>query len=465
MSGFLKQSTAVTIKFGPFLDATDGVTPETGLAGGGTEISKAGGAYASGPTLGTHDAEGEYPLALTSGNTDTVGLLKIKSFDGSVHCPVWVEYQVIEEAVYDALFAASALGYVANAPVNVAQFGGSNGTFSSGRPEVNTTHVGGTAQTARDLGAGVLISPGTGTGEISVTSGVIASNLTQIGGDAQSATDLKDFTDAGYDPATNKVQGVVLVDLTTDLTTKTGFALTQTFPSNFSAMVINATGGVAPDWGNIQDPGAAVDLTQTSILQVQDQVSVSDLDATAVTQIWSNVTRTLTAGTNIALTKGVGLLGLNDIAATDVVSGGAINTNGGAVSTVTTVTNAVTPDAAAVRNAIGLASANLDAQLAALDTLLDSILADTGTDGVALSAAVRNQIADAIIRRTLTNVKASSDGDALSQRSLYGALNMMFRSSISGTTQTVSDVDGTTLGTFTLTLGSGGEITSIVFAS
>lgn len=44
-------------------------------------------------------------------------------------------------------------------------------------------------------------------------------DLTQIGGDAQSATDLKDFADAGYDPATNKVQGVVLVDT---LTTYTG---------------------------------------------------------------------------------------------------------------------------------------------------------------------------------------------------------------------------------------------------
>lgn len=37
----------------------------------------------------------------------------------------------------------------------------------------------------------------------------------QLGGGAQSATDLKDFADAGYDPATNKVQGVVLVDTTT----------------------------------------------------------------------------------------------------------------------------------------------------------------------------------------------------------------------------------------------------------
>jgi len=40
-------------------------------------------------------------------------------------------------------------------------------------------------------------------------------DVTQIGGDTQSATDLKDFADAGYDPSTNKVEGVKLVDTTT----------------------------------------------------------------------------------------------------------------------------------------------------------------------------------------------------------------------------------------------------------
>jgi hypothetical protein len=36
--------------------------------------------------------------------------------------------------------------------------------------------------------------------------------VTQIGGDTQSATDLKDFADAGYDPATNKLTGAVELD-------------------------------------------------------------------------------------------------------------------------------------------------------------------------------------------------------------------------------------------------------------
>jgi len=47
-------------------------------------------------------------------------------------------------------------------------------------------------------------------------------NLTEMGGVAQSATDLKDFADAGYDPATNKVQGVVLVDTCTTNTDMRG---------------------------------------------------------------------------------------------------------------------------------------------------------------------------------------------------------------------------------------------------
>lgn len=45
--------------------------------------------------------------------------------------------------------------------------------------------------------------------------GVPEVDITHIGGAAQSATDLKDFADDGYDPATNKVQGVVLVDTLT----------------------------------------------------------------------------------------------------------------------------------------------------------------------------------------------------------------------------------------------------------
>lgn len=100
---FVRKSTAQTEKVGPFLDKTDGVTEEVGLGGDATEISKDGGAFATGPVLGTHDAEGWYPVALTTDHTDTLGSLVIKSHAVATHLPVWHSFQVIPAKVYDSL--------------------------------------------------------------------------------------------------------------------------------------------------------------------------------------------------------------------------------------------------------------------------------------------------------------------------------------------------------------------------
>jgi len=102
-----------------------------------------------------HEGDGLYMCELDATDTNTVGQLSLW-----VHVATALlvrhDFQVVEEAVYDAMFAASALGYVANAPVNVAQFGGSNGTFASGRPEVNTTHAAGTAWNSGGITAATL---------------------------------------------------------------------------------------------------------------------------------------------------------------------------------------------------------------------------------------------------------------------------------------------------------------------
>lgn len=90
----------------------------------------------------------------------------------------------------------AALGANGNMKSDVRDFNGNAGTFSSGRPEVNTSHWGGTA----------------------IASANVRANLVQIGGDTQSGTDAKDFFDTGYDPATHKVQGVVLTDTATTVT-------------------------------------------------------------------------------------------------------------------------------------------------------------------------------------------------------------------------------------------------------
>lgn len=51
-----------------------------------------------------------------------------------------------------------------------------------GSGRVDVIKVAGTTQTARDLGASVLLSAGTGTGQLDFTSGVVKSNVTQYNG-------------------------------------------------------------------------------------------------------------------------------------------------------------------------------------------------------------------------------------------------------------------------------------------
>lgn len=70
------------------------------------------------------------------------------------------------------------------------QYGGAEGDFTvtNALLDVNTKAVNGTAQTARDLGLSVLLSSGTGTGQLDVTSGVVKANLAQILGTALTET-------------------------------------------------------------------------------------------------------------------------------------------------------------------------------------------------------------------------------------------------------------------------------------
>lgn len=85
----------------------------------------------------------------------------------------------------------------------------------AGVPEVDVTHWIGTAAATPTV-AGVPevdVTHWIGTAAATPTvAGVPEVDVTHLGGGAQSATDLKDFADAGYDPATNKVEGVKLAD-------------------------------------------------------------------------------------------------------------------------------------------------------------------------------------------------------------------------------------------------------------
>jgi hypothetical protein len=109
---YLRQSTAVDLGIGPFID-DDGITPATGLSITQAEVrlKKNNGAWAqvNDSTTATHEEEGWYEKEFDATDTNTVGILIVAVYiSGSLAW--WQRYQVVEEAIYDALFAASATG-------------------------------------------------------------------------------------------------------------------------------------------------------------------------------------------------------------------------------------------------------------------------------------------------------------------------------------------------------------------
>lgn len=158
MATWLKQSTAVDVMFGPFVDATDGVTPETALSITQPDIllSKNGGAFAqknASQTL-SHGSNGWYPANLNATDTNTLGSLVVAIYESGA-LPVWREFMVVPANVWDSFFGADKLevdqvqllGTAVATPtvagvqeVDITHFGGVAGTFASGRPEVNASH-------------------------------------------------------------------------------------------------------------------------------------------------------------------------------------------------------------------------------------------------------------------------------------------------------------------------------------
>lgn len=74
-AGEVRQATETPIAIGPFVDATDGVTPETGLANDEGRLY-INGAYFGKLALGEYDAEGMYAATLSAAQTAALGRLE-----------------------------------------------------------------------------------------------------------------------------------------------------------------------------------------------------------------------------------------------------------------------------------------------------------------------------------------------------------------------------------------------------
>ncbi len=121
----LRQSTAVKVPVGPFVDASDGFTPETGVTLGAADAAELV-KHDSGSTVDisgatfTHLQDGLYNLSLTASHTDTLGLLTVFIADTSVCRPVKQQFMVVPSVVWDSFIGGSD-----TIPADVHQISGS----------------------------------------------------------------------------------------------------------------------------------------------------------------------------------------------------------------------------------------------------------------------------------------------------------------------------------------------------
>jgi hypothetical protein len=102
----LKQSTAVTVKVGPFYDSTDGVTLEASLTLSQSDCilfkNNGAGAQKNDSSSATYDTAGMYGVPLNATDTATLGPLKLV-INESGALGVWDEWMVVPENIYNSL--------------------------------------------------------------------------------------------------------------------------------------------------------------------------------------------------------------------------------------------------------------------------------------------------------------------------------------------------------------------------
>lgn len=277
---------------------------------------------------------------------------------------------------------------------------------ANGQIDANTVKVGGQTASA----AGTVTFPGT----IASTTNITAGTITTV-------TNLTNAPTAGDLTATMKSSVTTAASAATPAVTvsdKTGFSLSSAgvqaiwdaltsalttvgsvgkrIADNLDAAItsrlapttsgrtldVTATGEAGIDWANIGSPTTAVNLSGTTVKTATDV-------ETDTADIQTRLPAALVSG---RMDSSVGAMAANTLTASAL-----------ATDAVTEIqTGLSTLDAAGVRTAVGLASANLDTQLGAIDDYIDTEVAaiKAKTDNLPASPAAAGDIPTAAAIRT-----------------------------------------------------------------
>ena len=287
---FLRQNTAVMVTVGPFYDKTDGVTIKTALTITNEKLTltadtDAGSAptnildNVTGATSGTandlnyitgNDA-GMMQLELAAADTNRVGRMTLSITDAANHVPVFHEYFVLPQAIFDWL-----TGVIVPLPANVTQLLGTAWLTpgTAGTPDVNVKLW--NALTTVEL----PLVPTTAGRKLDVSAGGEAGVDWANVGSPTTAVDLSGTT----------IKTTQKVDVDTIKTNPVVNAGTITFPTTATlASTTNITAGtIATVSGNVNGSvGSVTGLTASDVGAIKTQTD--KLAFTVANQVDSNV--------------------------------------------------------------------------------------------------------------------------------------------------------------------------------
>lgn len=271
---------------------------------------------------------------------------------------------------------------------------------SNGR--VDIIKIAGTTQTARDLGASVLLSSGTGAGQISLSAGLVTlAGVTHTGAVIPTVTTLTNLPAITTDWLTSAgVSAGAVTKIQAGLSTYAGGAVASV-TGNVGGNVVGSVGSVAT--GGITAASFAAGAIDATAIAT-DAIGSAEISAAAVTKIQAglatptNITAgTITTATNVTTVNGLaaGVITATSIAADAItaakIADGAIDSatfaSGTTIPRVTladtlTTYTGNTPQTGDAFARLGAAGAGLtaigDARLGNLDVAVSTRLATAG---------------------------------------------------------------------------------------
>ncbi len=231
------------------ITVTSNVVTNVAISAGGTgygptvTLSKNGGAFASPAGAVSEFGNGWYQVAGNSTDTGTLGPLVLHVAASGVTPPTDSLYTVVGYNPFDSV----RLGLTALPSANAGASGGLI-EIGTGSGQINPDGLG-----------NVKVSSGTGAGQLSLSSGVIAANVTQLLGTTSAGaagyvgidwSAIHSATSAQSLSGTTIATGQVVASVTAGVTVstnndKTGYSLTQGFPANFAALGITVGGKIS----------------------------------------------------------------------------------------------------------------------------------------------------------------------------------------------------------------------------